>query len=86
MWTIWAFSRFFRSPFEYMMMPQATEQYVQVLRVSVRFASFHGRMEVARASSISPKPSAPSVVPAIPALAPFINWRRESSMFIKVLL
>ena len=24
------------------MTPQATEQYVQVLRVSVRFASFHG--------------------------------------------
>src|SRR5215813_1863415 len=82
MWKISAFSPFFTSPFEYMMMPQATEQYVQVLRVSVVLVSLNGRMAAAQACSTSPKPSAPSVVAARPALAPAMNWRRESSIFI----
>jgi hypothetical protein len=47
MWTISAFSPFFRSPLEYMMMPHATEQYGQVLRVSVRLASLKGRIAAA---------------------------------------
>jgi len=42
-----------------MMMPHATEQYVQVLRVSVVPANLNGRMAAARAVSKSPKPSVP---------------------------
>src|SRR3954464_3092649 len=76
-----AFSPFARLPLEYMMMPQATEQYVHVLRVSVRFASLKGRIDAAYALSMSPNPSAPSVVPATPALAPMTNWRRKASIF-----
>src|SRR5450432_3743752 len=81
-----AFSPFARLPLEYMMMPQPTAQYVQVLRVSVVPASLKGRIDAEYAVSTSPNPSAPIVVPARPALAPFINWRRESSMFTVGLL
>ena len=40
------------------------------------------RAAAAWAASVSPNPSAPSVVPARPALAPAKKWRRESSMFM----
>src|SRR5215470_5137078 len=65
-----------------MMMPQATEQYVQVLRVSVVVASLNGRIAAACAASSSPNPNAPIAVAARPALAPAMNCRRETSMFI----
>src|SRR5262249_13990611 len=81
MWMMSAFSPFARLPLEYMMMPQATEQYVQVLRVSVVPKSLKGRIAAAYAASTPPNPSAPMVVPARPALAPTKKWRRESSMF-----
>src|SRR5262249_44180076 len=81
-----AFSPFRRSPFEYMMMPHATEQYGHVLRVSVVLTSLNGRMAWAKATSASPKPSAPTVVTARLALALTKRWRRESSMFIDFLL
>src|SRR5580700_9041913 len=81
MWMMSACSPFARLPLEYMMMPQATEQYVQVLRVSVVPTSLKGRIAAAYAASTPPNPSAPMVVPARPALAPAMNWRRESSIF-----
>src|SRR6267154_1027785 len=56
-----AFSPFARLPLEYMMMPQPTAQYVQVLRVSVVPASLKGRIDAAYAVSISPNPSSPIV-------------------------
>src|SRR5687768_17557215 len=83
MWVISACSPFLRSPFEYRITPQATEQYGQVLRVSVVLTSLKGRIAAACAASISPKPKAPSVVPARPAPAVCRNARRESSIVIE---
>src|ERR1700721_1321159 len=64
------------------MMPEPTAQYVHVLRVWVVPASLKGRIEDANTDSTSPKPSAPSVVPARLALAPCIKPRRNPSIFI----
>ena len=44
-----------------MRIPQATEQYVQVLRVSVAAVSLNGRTEAANASPAKPKPKASRV-------------------------
>ena len=77
-----AFSPFFRSPFEYMMMPQATEQYGQVLRVSVALASLKGLTCAATIAAAEVQPNAPKAEPATPTPAAFNKCRREISMLI----
>ena len=63
-----------------MMTPQLTEQYGQVLRVSVVRSSLNGRTDAASACSLSANPSAPSVDPPTTAPVPFRKARRETSM------
>src|SRR5271166_2370194 len=62
------------------MMPQATEQYVHVLRVSVVAVSLNGRTEAARASPAEPKPRAPTLDAASPAAVSFMKLRRFRSI------
>src|SRR6478609_4949256 len=69
-----------------MMTPHATEQYGQVLRVSVVLASLKGRTEAAQASSSAPKPSDPTVVAAAVTPTPFKKVRREKWDVIDPLL
>src|SRR5271165_2150245 len=61
-------------------MPQATEQKVQVLRVSAAAASLNGRTDTASASLAPPKPRAPRLEAARPAPVILMKPRRLSSM------
>src|ERR1700682_2910450 len=73
---------FARSPRLWMRMPQATEQKVQVLRVSVVAVSLNGRTEAARASPAKPKPRAPMLDAARPAPVSLISPRRVRTIAI----
>ena len=70
------------SPRLYMMMPQPTEQYGQVLRVSVVRASLKARTS-ARAA-VGAKPSAPRLEAPIPDAQTLKNWRRVSLTSIRI--
>jgi hypothetical protein len=67
-----------------MMTPQLTEQYGQVLRVSVVRASLKGRTACATASSNPPNPNDPIAEPATPAPVSLMNRRRDNCMFMGV--
>src|SRR3954465_11338135 len=61
-------------------MPQATEQYVQVLRVSVARVSLKGRTAAACAVPDSPNPSMPMPDMAMPRPVNLMNSRRVSAI------
>src|ERR1700722_13695768 len=63
-----------------MRMPQATEQYVHVLRVSLVADSLNGRTDAARASPAPPNPRAPILDAASAAPLSFTKPRRLSSI------
>src|SRR5215510_10526200 len=69
---------FDRSPYEYMSTPQATEQYGQVLRVSVARASLNSRTSAS--ASRGEKPSRARLDPASEAPVSVRNSRRVSSV------
>src|SRR5215469_4436170 len=69
-----------RSPRLYMSTPQATEQYGQVLRVSVARASLNTRASASAA--VGEKPSSTRLEPARVAPVTFRNSRRVTSAMV----
>src|SRR5262245_31904727 len=78
MWKMLAVAFFDRSPYEYMSTPQATEQYGQVLRVSVARASLNSRTSAS--ASRGEKPSRARLDPASDAPVSVRNWRLVRSV------
>src|SRR5215471_19131548 len=76
MWMISALAFLALSPRLYMMIPQRTEQYVHVLRVSVVRNSLNSRTSARAAPGA--KPNATRLDPAIPVAQTLKNWRRVS--------
>src|SRR6516164_11381064 len=80
MWKMLERAFFARSPRLYMSTPQATEQYGQVLRVSVARASLNSRTSASAA--VGEKPSSTRLDPASVAPVTLRNSRRVTSAMV----